>query len=314
MQDKKDTLKQELGLADWKKMVDELAVHQIPSILLRGGEPFLFPDIMDLLEYIHSKGIFISIDTNGTQLTHYAADLVRIGNIHLTISVDGPEEIHDSVRGMKGCFAKIKEGIRLINELEKNNSHKISKSICFTISKYSYKGLGKMPDVARSLSIGTISIVPYYYVPEETGKKYERELKEKLGCSAFSWHGFHHEDSGIDFNVFKEELQKYTANLGEIYSYPYMEMSEDNYKTWFSDVLSPIGSAHCGNIEKLIDIQPHGEANFCVDFPDYVIGNIKESTIQEIWNSTKANHFREYRREKPLAVCYRCGSKYMSEL
>jgi radical SAM protein with 4Fe4S-binding SPASM domain len=68
------------------------------------------------------------------------------------------------------------------------------------------------------------------------------------------------------------------------------------------------------NVEKLIDIQPNGEANFCVDFPDYSIGNVRDSSIGEIWNSSRAQRFRDYRREKPLAVCHRCGAKYISEI
>jgi hypothetical protein len=49
--------------------------------LLRGGEPFLFPGIIDLLEYLVAKGIATSVDTNGTVLERYAADLVRLGDI-----------------------------------------------------------------------------------------------------------------------------------------------------------------------------------------------------------------------------------------
>jgi len=55
-----------MSLADWKRVVDELATHAIPSLLLLGGETFMFPGIVELLEYIHAKGMFISIDTNGT--------------------------------------------------------------------------------------------------------------------------------------------------------------------------------------------------------------------------------------------------------
>jgi len=33
-----------------------------------------------------------------------------------------------------------------------------------------------------------------------------------------------------------------------------------------------------------------------------------------LWNSQKAEKFREYRHQKPLAVCYRCGGKYISEI
>lgn len=314
MHGKKDRLQQEMGLADWKRLVDEVAAHSIPSILLRGGETFLFPEIVELLEYIAAKGIFTAIDTNGTMLKQYAADVVHIGNIHLTISVDGPEEIHDAVRGVKGCFQRIQEGVALLSELEKSSGRSISRSICFTISPYSYKGLGAMPDVARSLSINVITIVPYYYVPTAVGKRYEKELREDLGCPAFSWVGFHHEDSGVDFDMFKEQYQTYLANLGTIYNYPYMPLSEDEYRAWFSDAVTPVYKLPCMNVEKLIDVQPNGEANFCVDFPDYSIGNVREATIAELWNSERAARFRQYRREKPLAVCYRCGAKYMSEI
>lgn len=314
MHGRKEGLKQELTLADWKRLVDEIAAHGVSSVLLRGGEVFLFSDIVELLEYINAKGIFISIDTNGTMLKKHAADIVRIGNVHLTISVDGPEEIHDQVRGVAGCFSRIRENVALLNEVEKSSRRHLSKSITFTISPYSYTGLGVMPDVARSLSINTICIVPYYYFPEAVGKRYENEMRENFGCPAFSWRGFHHESSGVDPDEFRGQLRGYLATLGNIYSFPYMPLSEDEYRTWFSDPISPVGPTHCTNVEKLIDIQPHGEANFCVDFPDYVIGNVSEATIEEIWNGKRAARFREYRRKKPLAVCYRCGAKYMSEI
>ena len=55
-----------MELADWKRLVDEIANYKIRFVLVRGGEPFLMPEIIELIEYIYSKGIFVSIDTNGT--------------------------------------------------------------------------------------------------------------------------------------------------------------------------------------------------------------------------------------------------------
>ena len=99
-----ENLKHEMPLADWKRLVDELASHGISSVLLRGGEIFMFPGIVELLEHIHAKGMFISIDTNGTLLKRFAEDIVRIGGMHLTISVDGTGLVHDLVRGVPGTF------------------------------------------------------------------------------------------------------------------------------------------------------------------------------------------------------------------
>jgi MoaA/NifB/PqqE/SkfB family radical SAM enzyme len=314
MRSRRGSLKREMELEQWKRLADELADHKIQSLLLRGGEVFLYPGIIALLEYIRQKNIFISIDTNGTLLERFAEDIVRIGNIHLTVSVDGPEAIHDSVRGARGCFQRIRRGLARLTEEEKRSGRAVSKSITFTISPYSYRGLGKMPEAARSLGITTICIVPYYYVPQATGARYEEELRRNFDCEAYSWRGFHHEESGVDADAFLEELRTYRSTLGGIEDYPYLRMSEEEYRTWFADATTPVGPAACANVEQLIDIQPSGEANFCVDFPDYSIGNVRESTIEELWNSPRAGKFRTYRRKRPLAVCYRCGAKYMAEI
>lgn len=113
---------------------------------------------------------------------------------------------------------------------------------------------------------------------------------------------------------FQAQYDRYVANLEDLENYPYVVLSDAEYRTWFEDAATPVGSLKCMNVEKLIDIQPNGEVNFCVDFPDYTIGNVLEGTIEGIWNGERAQRFRNYRREKPLAVCYRCGAKYISEI
>ncbi len=75
---------------------------------------------------------------------------------------------------------------------------------------------------------------------------------------------------------------------------------------------SKVGTYDCRNPWKLLDIQPNGDANFCVDFPDYIVGNITDQTIAEIWNSDRAELFRDYLKQHPLPICNRCGAKYMS--
>ena len=310
----KQRIRNELTLADWKRLVNELADHGVPALLLRGGETFMFPGIIELLDYIHAKGMFISIDTNGTMLKQYAANIVQIGKIHLTISMDGPEEIHDLVRGVKGTYQRVAEGVAAIHAEEARQDQKISLSLNFTICAESYRYMSALPEVARSMGIGVICIVPYYYFPESVGRDYEIEMQEQFGCPAYSWVGFHHETSGVDFETFRQQLHQYQANLGEVYSFPYMAFNEEDYRQWFADAITPVWPQHCTNVEKLIDIQPDGRANFCVDFPDFSFGNVKEATLEQLWNSAEAERFRQYRKQKPLGVCYRCGAKYMSEI
>ncbi len=309
-----ERMKDEMGLGEWKRVIDELAEHQIHSLLIRGGEPFIFPGILDLVEYIHAKDIFISFDTNGTRIKEYAADLARIGGIHLTISLDGPEEIHDHVRGIQGTFARVREGLQTLAKAEQQTGNRISKSFNFTLSPYSLNGYGAVPLAARDLGFEVGCMVPYYYFPDSVGKAYEAELQTVFGCPAFSWVGFHHETSGVDLEIFQREHHLYQQNMAGLYDFPYMPLTEEQYRDWFSDAVTPVTPPRCTNVEKLMDIQPNGDANFCVDFIDYSIGNVRQTSIAEIWNSERANHFRAYRRAKQLPVCLRCGAKFMSEM
>jgi MoaA/NifB/PqqE/SkfB family radical SAM enzyme len=112
IQNHKELLNRRINLPTWKKLIDELAENKVYVVHLRGGEPFMHPDILELLEYIYDKGLITVLDTNGTCMEKYLEDIVRFGRrMLLSISVDGPEEIHDFVRGVKGAFQKLKENI-----------------------------------------------------------------------------------------------------------------------------------------------------------------------------------------------------------
>ena len=301
-----------MNLSDWKRVVDEVAAHGIKNVLIRGGEPFLLPGIIELLDYIAKKGIFASIDSNGTQLAEFADDVVRIGRVHITVSVDGPEPIHDAVRGVPGSYQQLAQGLAAVRAAEQSQGVAISKSITFTISPWSYRGLSAMPDVARSLGVGSICIVPYFYVTEALGRAYEDELRREFGTKAFSWRGFHHESSGIDLEVFEQQLVAYRANLGSLTNYPYLPLTLDEYTTWFASPEATVRGTQCPNAERLIDVQPTGETNCCVDFPDYSFGNVHDATLEQLFNSDRAQRFRARRHAAPFSACHRCGAKYMA--
>lgn len=303
---------QHLSLAVLKKIIKEISGHKGAIILLRGGEPFLYPGIIGLLSYIKKLGVSVSIDTNGTVLGKYARDIVNIGVDNINVSIDGPEKVHDSVRGAAGSFERIKKGILKIREFEKKKRKPSCVGcIVFTISPGSYRGLGDMPEVARSLGVNKIAVIPYYYFNAKTGLKYERLMKSEFSCAARSWKGFFHEGSGVIFGILAGELKRLRKNLKDVKLLPFMKMSGSGYRKWFDSSKPGPLRARCRNPEKLVDIQPDGGVNFCVDLPDYTIGNIKNQSIVALWNNSRAKNFRDFIKRRSLPVCGRCGARYI---
>jgi uncharacterized protein len=95
------------------------------SILFHGGEPLLigkrrFVGLLDGLQRIQSKtgcGLHLSITTNGVLLDDEWAILLRVFNVHPTLSIDGPATIHDAGRvdhAGRGSYDKVMNGLRAL--------------------------------------------------------------------------------------------------------------------------------------------------------------------------------------------------------
>ena len=96
-----------------------------------GGEPFLRKDFVEIISnIIKNSGVpRVSINSNGfyvDRVKDFLPPLIKKfkdTEFTLSISIDGPEKIHDKVREFEGAYEKAKETLEKINmsneELEK---------------------------------------------------------------------------------------------------------------------------------------------------------------------------------------------------
>jgi MoaA/NifB/PqqE/SkfB family radical SAM enzyme len=85
-------------------LVDELAALDVFGIVLAGGEPFLHPEILDIIEYCVRKGIQVGVLTNGVRLTGEVRSqlerIVRGKRFILQVSLDSVDpRVNDRCRG-----------------------------------------------------------------------------------------------------------------------------------------------------------------------------------------------------------------------
>jgi MoaA/NifB/PqqE/SkfB family radical SAM enzyme len=113
----------QLNIDQLKKIVDMVCYHNIISdfkidkINLAGGEPMLYKDILELINYISLKNIQCSIITNGTLLTKKFIDSV-VGKLYMIgISIDGITDETNKNLGRKS-IEDIVEICKFIKEKE----------------------------------------------------------------------------------------------------------------------------------------------------------------------------------------------------
>jgi MoaA/NifB/PqqE/SkfB family radical SAM enzyme len=99
-----------IKLDDWNRLVNSAKKHGNSFFGILGGEPFMHPDLIKMLEA--HPDCYFQIFTNGQFITDkVAADLRRVGNATVLISVEGSEIVSDERRGRKEVLNKTLKGI-----------------------------------------------------------------------------------------------------------------------------------------------------------------------------------------------------------
>jgi SynChlorMet cassette radical SAM/SPASM protein ScmF len=108
---------QYLELELLKKAVVEAKPLGLRSAKLTGGEPVLHPQFVEVVDYLTSQGLSLTMETNGTLIDAALARHLK-ENTNLTfvsVSIDGPNaELHDPFRGVKGSFEAGVDGFRAL--------------------------------------------------------------------------------------------------------------------------------------------------------------------------------------------------------
>ena len=106
---------QELTVDEYARISQSLG--KISILGISGGEPFLREDLKDVVGtiYDHCKPWVLDLPTNGFLTAQVLSHVKEIAtrcpsmNIDIQLSIDGPQALHDRIRGVPGGFMKVKE-------------------------------------------------------------------------------------------------------------------------------------------------------------------------------------------------------------
>ncbi|MEM3396619.1 MAG: GTP 3',8-cyclase MoaA [Thermoplasmata archaeon] len=102
----------ELSLKEINKLAENFAVLGIENVKLTGGEPLLRDDISSIASAFASRGIEVSITTNGTLLLERIDGLAAAGVKRINVNLPSIEpKIYEAITGRDFCD-KVQKGCR----------------------------------------------------------------------------------------------------------------------------------------------------------------------------------------------------------
>ncbi len=304
----REEAKKIVPLDQYKKLVDEIAPDK-PVFYMWGGEPFLYPDFMDLAKYIVDKKCVLSVNTNGTFLKKEAKRIVGDKWNALFVSLDGFEDINDEIRG-KGSYNRVIEGFKEINRQKKlQNSNLPHMGIVTTVSNKNYRYLDKLVEAVKDFNLSWHFINLGTYSNDAIVKKQKKFMKEKLDTDTYCLEAYNTGyNEGIDGKVFTEILKKiHSLKTGHpVVTVP--TINPEKIGEYYSN-LDVVVRDECPVPWSQCNIDYNGNVHFCADYPEYTLGNIKDNKLYDILNNERAVKFRKILKESDHGLfpgCVRC--------
>ncbi len=261
----------ELSSHELRGLINDASLLCPESIVFSGGEPLLREDIFDLVSLVSHHKINTCLTSNGTLLDKdVARKLALAGMGVVNISIEGNEDVHDSLRG-KGNFHKAVEALKHLRE------YKIESTIATTISALNYASLPYVMDLAHKYGVTTVKFQPFseiflldkhrkdnFLFPDNLLEDVNKNIKETVRLAR---------EYGIHTNP-----EGYLCNIPAY-------LSRQAKKERVFD--------HCPALWSSCPISAEGNVYPCWVLSKYIIGNVRSKKLSDIWDSYRHNRIRQ---------------------
>jgi Fe-coproporphyrin III synthase len=279
---------------DIKGLLSSLKKFGTREVVMSGGEALLNANFFRFCEILRRQNIEISLLSTGLLLKRNVEQILSwIDNI--IVSLDGDEEVHDRIRNIPNAFQKLKEGVQSIKSVEP----KFRITARTVIHKLNFRAWNSIIDRAKEIGLDQISFLP----ADVSSHAFNRELlwNDDRQHEILVDENELDELSGVIESILENHKQDFESRfiaespskLKKIYHY---------YAAFYN--LNPFPYKKCNAPWVSTVIEADGTVRPC--FFHEPLGNIRNSSLEEILNSRESIRFRRDLDMDSNSTCVKC--------
>lgn len=286
------------------------------NVYLWGGEPLVYRDWDSLVELLCAENRWITLCTNGTFIEKRLNGLLSLSRqLEVSISIDGFEQEHDSVRG-QGAFAKTMQGLRLLVAQKQAGTYQGEITVNFLITNPMIKKILSFVAWLEAEGIDTLYISFPWFLSEAANQRmddyYRRYFDNQPFTQKPSWYSYNYcltSELLPDLSLAVTQLNQRKNRFKLRYN---PELTEHELATFISGSDQPAqNKTRCQSILTRMDIFPDAQVVSCKFFPEFRMGDLSENTIEEVWLGKRFTQQRSVLSQCGLMpVCAKCNLLY----
>jgi len=282
---------------DVKHIIDQMPPKTL--IGLTGGEIFTKPYIFSLIDYA-AKHHYCNIVTNGTLITPAIAEKIVASDVLVVgISLDGPQDVHNRIRGRTWAFEKTMQAIKLLQN-EKKRQHKTTPKIDLkiVILPENYRYLTQIFHLCEQLHVDFLTISVLKSSPIQLAPPILSSIKES------AYQRLMQPEKNIDIDELEQQIDAIVNKKSSVTVRFYPRKLPTRLREYYEGKTDISDYDACTFPWASFNVAPTGSLFPCIALD---IGNCTDTSLRVLWNGRKMRQFRmKLKKQNVFPACHGC--------
>jgi molybdenum cofactor biosynthesis enzyme MoaA len=306
------------------RVMEELGRWPVkPFLKITGGEPLVETDLtLRTLERASRQGLATKLSTNGVLLSDAAVArrVVRSGLDFLSVSVDGPADVHDRIRGRAGVYEAALRGIRNVRRFRGAEARRpLMILVSVVVSALNQDRLFETARLMEEAGVDWLNFQFINFTTPALAEASRRIVRNAFGIDEAPWAAFEAPDlAEVDAERLAVEIR---AIRRRRFAIPVSflgigRLTAGTIADYFHHVEVPLKKRLCPMPRTAAFLVPPRHAAFCIDYPFYRYADLADGPLASAWFGERAEAFRRtlagyYRNVRAnFPHCRRCNWRF----
>ncbi len=309
----------ELDVDVVRDVLETTAGHRA-KVFLWGGEPLMHSRFGDIAKLLGATPRVVNMCTNGLLMERNAESLLAIGEkLNLLVSLDGFEEEHEAIRG-KGSFARTMRNVNFMLDLQRKGEYQGELSVACMVSEAMLGRMYEFTEWAEETGFNSVYWLFPWFISPTTAASMDKLYAESFAWlnppepgDKPTWHSYTYSLPEERIPEVRESMARLAGRRWNLRVRYQPQIEDDELDDFIRGTSRPAQRrSRCLAVSNRVEIHADGRVSSCKFFPEFVIGDLAEQRMQDIWLSERFVKVRGILRETGLMpVCSKCILLYL---